>query len=67
MTTLGDVAKAAHRGLWSQTHGRHTLLRAVQDALHDFFVARGESMNVSPLAVDDSDVSAWESKSGVTT
>ena len=58
MIALGDVAKAAHRGLWSQTHGRHTLLRSVQDALHDFFVARGEGVNVLPLAVDDSDVSA---------
>ena len=59
MAPLGDVGKAAHKALWSQTHGRFSLLASVQDALHDFFVARGEGVGVLPLAVDEADVDAW--------
>ena len=60
MPALGDVGKAAHKGLWAQTHDRFSLLKSVQDALHDFFVARGEAVSVLPLAIDDANPEAWE-------
>ena len=59
MAPLGAVGSSAHRALWAQTHDRHALIRGVQDALHDFFVARGEEVASLPLAVDEADVDAW--------
>ena len=60
MAPLSDVARAAHVGLWSQTFDRYTLLPAVREKLHDFFVARGEAVSSLPLAVDEHDVDAWQ-------